>query len=107
MNPIKRGDYRRFRVRIKRNGEYIVMTGGYLFFTMKKNINDSYDVASLKKKVACIGTEVAIELFHEDTKNLTPRVYEYDFQFVDSLNKPITIQQGKILVEPDVTEVIT
>lgn len=106
LQPITRGDYRRIKVqfRLKGEAEFVDMTGGILFFTMKKKLNTPYEQADLKKRVPGTSTCTIIELQNEDTQNLELGEYYYDIQFVDSERRPITIQKGQVAVTFDVTD---
>lgn len=106
MKPIRRGDYRRIKVSFSRNGVAIDMTGGIVFFTMKKRPSTPYEQAELKKRVVGASPYTIIELQNEDTQLLEPTDYYYDIQFVDSERRPVTLESGKVAVQVDITEVI-
>lgn len=108
MKPLIRGDYRRIKVQFRRKGEaeLVDMTGGIVFFTMKKREATPYAEAELRKRVSGTSTCTIIELQNEDTQQLEVCDYYYDIQFVDMERRPITIQKGRIKVEIDITEVV-
>lgn len=103
-----RGDYKKIKVQFRRKGdtEPVDMTGGIVFFTMKKRINTPYEQAELKKRVLGTSPYTIIELQNEDTQSLEPTEYYYDIQFVDSERRPVTLESGKVIVKADITEVI-
>lgn len=108
MKPLIRGDYRRIKVQFRRKGdtEFADMTGGIIFFTMKKRAAAPYSEAELRKRVSGTSSCTIIELQNEDTQHLEVCDYYYDIQFVDRERRPITIEKGRVAVEIDITEVI-
>lgn len=102
-----KGDDVTFTVTITdENGAAVDLTGGVLWFTVKKNKTDSDSDALIQKQVSShttpTGGITAITLTDTDT-NQTASQYFYDIQFVNSTSDVTTYGVGNFIILQDVT----
>jgi len=103
LTELKRGDTRIFPFQLKENNVAMDITGGTIFFTMKKSDKDSDALAVISKATVCNGTTGTILLTHGDTVNLEERMYVCDFQFVSADNSLVITELATLKVINDVT----
>lgn len=79
LEPLERGDSQNYYLEFEAD-----ITGWIIYFTMKKNYNDSDDAAILKKDITVhidpVNGKTKFTLTHEDTKDLELFDYYYDIQ---------------------------
>ena len=99
---LTRGDYHKFGVRVRLNGEPALKDGDELIFTVKKTARSSR-VGIQKRLKVFIDNELAIfEIFPEDTKELGFGGYVYDIEWRSiehSVKTIITPSEFRILKE--------
>jgi hypothetical protein len=112
---ITRGDTRHLvgKITATPGGSPVDITDYYLWFTVKRRIQESDGGAFIQKYTANgititdgPGGQFAIDILNSDTAG-SPAVevaeYVYDLQIKDSLNNIQTLSKGRFLVEFDVT----
>lgn len=107
LDEIKRGDTRVYPFRMRKDGAYLDLTGGKVFFTVKLESDDPDESAIISKVVECTGTSTAIILTHNDTKDLEERTYCCDFQYVSADSSFVCTELASLKVIKDVTHRIT
>jgi hypothetical protein len=101
-----RGNYIVFRFNIKSGGTPLNLTGGTLYFTVKNHYNDTNAVLQKSNSTHDDPTngESSIPVVEADTINLiVDKNYYYDFTYVDSGGKPITLIRGTFNLKFNVT----
>lgn len=114
MEPIDaiRGDSRNIRVAFQQNdGTAYNITGGKVFFTVSRvgaPVNDSAAVISklVTTHTDATAGETTISLTPSDT-NITPGVYWYDVQLVDTLGNVLSKGKQRFVVISDITRRIS
>lgn len=99
-----RGDSETITIKVKEGTDYVNLEfGDTIYFTVKINTNVAEKL--IQKVITAFDAGVAvIEIEPEDTKNLAPRGYQYDIQWVDKNGRVTTIVAPSVFkIEPDVT----
>jgi hypothetical protein len=112
---ITRGDTRRLvgQITDKPGGSPVDITNYYIWFTVKRRIQENDGSAFIQKYIANgititdgPGGQFVVDILNGDTSS-SPAVelfeYLYDLQIKDSLNNIQTLSKGRFLVEFDVT----
>jgi hypothetical protein len=102
-----RGDTVQFNITLKDSqGMPIDINGATIYFTMKLSTKEG-DPGDLQKVVTTHtypdNGQSQVVLSHDDTKNLEPTKYFYDFQITMQTGEVYTFDAGKVNVLPDVT----
>lgn len=105
MEVIKRDDCDFELVFTDRDGEPVDITGGTVFFTVKKNLYDSDNEAVIKKEITNFESpsegKAILQLSRDDT-DIVARDYYYDVQLVLD-DKVTSSDRGEFIVRHDVT----
>ena len=87
------------------DGVAVNITGYTVYFTVKRNINDTDAEALISKTITSHTTPISgittLTLSQTDT-DLVPRNYVYDLQLKDTSNKESASDAGKFIVEQPV-----
>jgi hypothetical protein len=106
MEVIRRDDAEFEITFTDKDGTAINLTGGTVFFTVKKKLTDTDADAVISKEVSSFNapTTGIMTLSLTDTEtNITPRAYYYDVQFKDSSGTISSSERGRFYVTQDVT----
>lgn len=103
-----RGNTVKIPLNFKFNDTPLDITGSKVYFTMKKNLNDSYEEAAIKKVVESHTNptqgETEILLLPIDTK-VPEGQYRWDITIEFDENNVVTIKDGNVNVKVGATNV--
>ena len=108
MNDIYRGDKKDYTLAFKDNaGVAVPITGWKIYFTMKKNLNQSDAQAAIRVDIIEHDDPdnglTSFHLTNAQTYELIPGIYYYDIQVEKAENDILTIVSGEITILADVT----
>ena len=88
------------------DGNAIDLTDCLVFFTVKRNIDDTDDQAIIKKEIDDFAEPTSgiatLWLTHDDT-NIDPGYYAFDIQLKDTADQISSSSRGTFIVEQDIT----
>lgn len=100
---IYKGNTKRYKFTLTVGGVAVNLTGMSLKFTVKKNENDTYDEALIKKVVtvhtAPLSGESEITLYSADTSLGVGNYFVY-ITLVDSAGEPVTFKKDSLTIMP-------
>lgn len=102
-----RGDDLTLNLAFKDGDDAVDITGWTIYFTLKKNIDNSDEDALIKKETEPAGADAiaglaSIALLDTETNDLAG-TYDYDIQSKDDSGLIKTVMKGTFLFEKDVT----
>lgn len=105
LKPLYRGDSRRLKITFTLNNVPLVLTGGTVKFTVKRDINDTYANAIIKKIVTTFTDNYCyIDIVASDTSGLIEGdIFVYDIEFTDVNGFKTTVMSGEFPIILDVT----
>ena len=105
LRPLYRGDSRRLKITFTLNNVPLEITGGTVKFTVKRDINDTFANAIIKKSTSTFtDNSCYIDIEPSDTNTLIEGdIFVYDIELTDVNGLKTTVTSGELPIILDVT----